>query len=149
MILTFFLIHIHVAVCSTVPLNPSTQGHIFYTGFIGNLQEGLKLKLGFQLKVLTLSKAPVIFNVSSSDGFNYTGSTTLDNPALVNIPNSFEDFNSTYEYRHLGLIIQSSPSEPIFVHGIIRSGGELSTIFEVHPFIEQSTEEYIYYGVSF
>ena len=122
---------------------------MFYTGFIGNLQEDLNLMLGFQLRVLTLREAPVIFNVSSSNGFNYTGNTTLDNPALVNIPNSFEVLNNTYEYRNLGLIIQSSPSEPIFVLGIIEVDGETSSTFEVHPYIVQPTKEYVYYGISF
>ena len=141
---------IRTAVCSTVALNPSTQGHIFYTGFIGNLQEDLNLELGFQLRVLTLREAPVIFNVSSSNGFNYTGNTTLNNPALVNIPNLFEVLNYTYEYRNLGLIIQSSPSEPIFVLGIINLNKYVvSTTFEVHPYIEQPTKEYVYYGISF
>ena len=137
---------IHTAVCSTVALNPSTQGHIFYTGFIGNLQEDTGRI--FQLRVLTLREAPVIFNVSFSNDFNYTGNTTLDNPALVNIPNTFEVLNHTYEYRNLGLIIQSSPSEPIFVLGIIEVDGETSATFQVHPYIEQSTKEYVYYGIS-
>ena len=142
---------IHTAVCSTVALNQSTQGRMFYTGFIGNLTEDLNLiiTLGFQLKVLTLKEAPVIFNVSSSNGFNYTGNTTLNNPALVNIPNSFEVLNYTYEHRNLGLIIQSSPSQPIFVLGIIKVDGETSATFEVHPYIEQPTKEYVYYGISF
>ena len=140
MILPLFLIHL--VVCSTVALNPSTQGHIFYTGFIGNT--GQK----FQLKVLTLREAPVIFNVSSSNGFNYIGNTTLNNPALVNIPNSFQVVNYTYEYRNLGLIIQSSPSQPIFVLGIIKIDGETSATFLVHPYIEQPTKEYVYYEIS-
>ena len=147
MILPLFLIH--TAVCSTVALNPSTQGHIFYAGFIGNLSEDLNLELGFQLRVLTLRETPVVFNVSSNNGYNYTGNTTLDNPALVNIPNSFEVLNYTYEYRNLGLIIQSSPSEPIFVSGIIKQNRETSSTFEVHPYIEQPTKEYVYYGISF
>ena len=121
---------------------------MFYTGFIGNLQEDLNLTLGFQLRVLTLREAPVIFNVSSSNGFNYTGNTTLNNPALVNISNSFEVLNYNYEYRNLGLIIQSSPSEPIFVLGIIEVYGETSSTFEVHPYIEHPTKEYVYYGIS-
>ena len=89
--------------------------------------------------------------MSSGNGFNYTGNTTLDDPALVNIPNSFEVLNYTYEYRNLGLIIQSSPSQPIFVLGIIKLyvDGETSATFEVHPYIEQPTKEYVYYGISF
>ena len=146
MILPLFLIRI--AVCSTVALNQSTQGHMFYTGFIGNLQEDLNLTLGFQLRVLTLREAPVIFNVSSGNGFNYTGNATLDNPALVDIPKSFEVLNYTYEYRNLGLKIESSSSEPIFVLCIIKVDGETSSTFEVHPYIEQPTKEYVYYGIS-
>ena len=122
---------------------------MFYTGFIGNLTEDLNLMLGFQLRVLTLRETPVIFNVSSSNGFNYTGNATLDNPALVNISNSIEVLNNTYEYRNLGLIIQSSPSQPIFVLGIIEVNGETSATFEVHPYIEQPTKQYVYYGISF
>ena len=147
MILTLFLIH--TAVCSTVALNPSTQGHIFYTGFIGNSQEDSNTGWKFQLRVLTLREAPVIFNVSSNNGYNYTGNTTLNNPASVNIPNSSEVFNYIYEYRNLGLMIESSPSQPIFVLGIIKVDGETSSTFEVHPYIEQPTKEYVYYGISF
>ena len=139
------LLLIHTAVCTTVALNPTTQGHIFYTGFIGNSSEE---EQEFKLRVFTLRETPVIFNVSSSDGFNYTGNTTLNNPALVNIPNSFEVLNYTYEYRNLGLIIQSSPSEPIFVLGIVKVDGETSATFEVHPYIEQPTKQYVYYGIS-
>ena len=144
MILTLFLIH--TAVCRTVALNPNTRGHIFYTGFIGNSSEE---EQEFKLRVLTLREAPVIFNVYSSDGFNYTGNITLDDPALVNIPNSSEVLNYTYEYRNLGLIIQSSPSQPIFVLGIIGVDGETSATFQVHPYIEQPTKQYVYYGISF
>ena len=147
MILTLFLIHI--VVCSTVALNPSTQGHVFYTGFIGNLQEDSYIGQKFQLRVLTLRETTVIFNVSSGNGFNYTENTTLNNPALVNIPNSFEVLKYTYEYRNLGLMIQSSPSQPIFVLGIIKVNGETSATFEVHPYIEQPTKKYVYYGISF
>ena len=147
MILTLFLIH--TAVCTTVALNPSTQGHVFYTGFIGNLQEDSYTRQKFQLRVLTLRETTVIFNMSSGNGFNYTGNTTLNNPALVNIPNSFEVLNYTYEYRDLGLMIQSSPSQPIFVLGIIKVDGETSATFEVHPYIEQPNKEYVYYGISF
>ena len=147
MILTLFLIH--TAVCTTVALNPSTQGHIFYTGFFCNLQENSYTGQKFQLRVLTLRETPVIFNVSSSNGFNYTGNTTLDNPALVNIPNSFEVLKYTYEYRNLGLMIQSSPSQPIFALGIIEVDGETSATFEVYPYIEQPTKEYVYYGISY
>ena len=142
----FLLFLIHTAVCTTVALNPTTQGHIFYTGFIGNSSEE---EQEFKLRVLTLREAPVIFNVSSKNGFNYTGNTTLDNPTLVNIPNSFEVLDYTYEYINLGLIIQSSPSEPIFVLGIIEVDDDTSATFEAHPYIEQPTKEYVYYGISF
>ena len=142
----FPLFLIHTAVCTTVALNPTTQGHIFYTGFISNSSEE---EHEFQLRVLTLREAPVIFNVSSSNGFNYTGNTTFYNPALVNIPNSSEVLNYTYEYRHLGLMIESSPSQPIFVLGIIEVYGETSATFQVHPYIEQPTKQYVYYGISF
>ena len=67
----------------------------------------------FQLKILTLNENPVTFNVSSGNAFQYLGSTTLNNPELVDIPASLEVHNYTYKYRNLGLIIESSPSEPI------------------------------------
>ena len=46
-------------------------------------------------------------------------------------------------------MIQSSPSESIFVLGIIEVDGETSATFQVHPYIEQPTKEYVYYGISF
>ena len=135
----------YIAICGTVAVNPTTKGHTFYTGYISlpiDEQE-------FKLRVLTLSKDPVVFNVSSSKGFNCSGGTTFNNSALVDIPASFEVLDYTYEYRNLGLIIESSPFEPIFVLGIILLYNDPFTTFEVHPYIEQPTKEFVYYGISF
>ena len=106
----------------------------------------------FQLKILTLNENPVTFNVSSGNGFQYSGSTTLNNPVLVDIPASLEVHDYTYKYRNLGLIIESSPSEPIFVIGIIwltYNDEQPFSAFEVHPYIEQPIDQFIYYGISF
>ena len=139
------------AVLNVVPLYPSTQGHTFYTGFINTVElPGYTKK--FQLKILTLNKNPVTFNVSSGNGFQYLGSTTLNNPVLVDIPASLEVHDYTYKYRNLGLIIESSPSEPIFVIGIIwltYDDEQPFSAFEVHPYIEQPTDQFVYYGISF
>ena len=139
------------AVLNVVALYPSTQGRTFYTGFINTVElPGYTKK--FQLKILTLNKNPVTFNVSSGNGFKYLGSTTLNNPVLVDIPASLEVHNYTYKYRNLGLIIKSSPSEPIFVIGIIwltYDDEQPFSAFEVHPYIEQPTDQFVYYGISF
>ena len=142
-----------VLVWNTVALNPSTQGHTFYTGFI-NMVDVSEYTKKFQLKILTLNENPVTFNVSSGNDFQYSGSTTLNNPELVNIPASHEVHDYTYKYRNLGLIIESSPSEPIFVIGIITltymyDDEQPFSAFEVHPYIEQPADKFVYYGISF
>ena len=107
----------------------------------------------FQLKILTLNENPVTFNVSSGNGFQYSGSTTLNNPVLVDIPASHEVHDYTYKYRNLGLIIESAHSEPIFVIGIIwltyMYDEQPFSAFEVHPYIKQPADQFIYYGISF
>ena len=140
--------YIIFAVLNAVALNPNTQGHTFYTGFI-NMAELSMYTKNFQLKILTLNENPVTFNVSSGNGFQYSGKTTLNNPVLVDIPASPD-----YTYRNLGLIIESSPSEPIFVIGIIwlkhiYTDEQPFSAFEVHPYIEQPTDQFVYYGISF
>ena len=60
----------------------------------------------------------------------------------------------TYKYRNLSLIIESSPSEPIFVIGIIcltYDDEQPFSAFEVHPYmyIEQPIDKIVYYGISF
>ena len=138
------------AVLNAVALNPSTQEHAFYTGFI-NRVEIPEYTMKFQLKILTLYENPVTFNVSSGNGFQYSGITTLNNPVLVDIPALLEVQDYTYKYRNLGLIIESSPSEPIFVIGIIwlTHDEQPFSAFEVHQYIEQPTDDFVYYGISF
>ena len=138
----------YVSVWNVSAINRNGQGHTFYTGFI-SLPEDSSTDQKFQVRVLTLSRAPVAFNISSKNGFNYMGNTTFNNSALVDIPTSFEVLDYTYEYRNLGLIIESSPSQPIFALGIIKLYNKPFTTFEIHPFIEQPTKEYVYYGISF
>ena len=53
--------------------------------------------------VLTKSTTPVQFNISSSTGYNYTGTTTASAATFVIIPSSLQVRESNYTYRHLGL----------------------------------------------
>ena len=96
------MIDVHLlAVWNAVALNTSTQGHTFYTGFI-NMVELPGYTKKFQVKILTLNESPVTFNVSSGNDFQYSGSTTFNNPVLVDIPASLEVHDYTYKYRNLG-----------------------------------------------
>ena len=52
----------------------------------------------------------------------------------------------------LGLIIKSFSSEPIFVIGLLwltYDDEQPFCAFEVHPYIEQPTDQFVYYGISF
>ena len=63
-----------------------------------------------EMIVLTRSFSPVQFNISSSTGYNFTGTTTANAATFVTIPSSLQVRESNYTYRHLGLHVRSSPS---------------------------------------
>ena len=97
--------------------------------------------------VLTEISSPVQFNISSSTGYSYIGTTTANAATFVSIPSSFQVQESTYTDRHLGLHVTSSPSEPISVVMIGHTSTPRSTYLAL-PCHDQPTEEYIYYGIS-
>ena len=97
--------------------------------------------------VLTEISSPVQFNISSSTGYSYIGTTTANAATFVSIPSSFQVRESSYTYRHLGLHVTSSPSHPISVVMIGYTSTPRSTYLAL-PCHDQPTEEYIYYGIS-
>ena len=96
--------------------------------------------------VLTKSSNPVQFNISSS-GYSYTGTTTANAATFVTIPSSLQVRGSSYIYRHLGLHVTSSPSQPIAVVMVGYTDAPRSTYLAL-PCHDQPTDEYIYYGIS-
>ena len=97
--------------------------------------------------VLTEISSPVQFNISSLTGYSYIGTTTANAATFVSIPSSFQVRESSYTYRHLGLHVTSSPSQPISVVMIGYTSTPRSTYLAL-PCHDQPTEEYIYYGIS-
>ena len=83
----------------------------------------------------------------SSTGYNYTGTTTANAATIVTIPSSLQVRESSYEYRHLGLHVTSSPSQPISVVMVGYTNAPRSTYLAL-PCHDQPTDEYVYYGIS-
>ena len=100
-----------------------------------------------EMIVLTNSSNPVQFNISSSTGYNYTGTTLANAATTVTIPSSLQVRGSSYIYRHLGLHVTSSPSQPIAVVMVGYTDAPRSTYLAL-PCHDQPTDEYIYYGIS-
>ena len=100
-----------------------------------------------EMIVLTKSTTPVQFNISSSTGYNYTGTTTANAATFVTIPSNLQVRESNYTYRHLGLHVTSSPSQPISVVMVGYTSTPRSTYLAL-PCHDQPTDEYIYYGMS-
>ena len=100
-----------------------------------------------EMIVLTKSSTPVQFNISSSTGFNHTGTTTSNAATFVTIPSNLQVRDSSYTYRDLGLHVTSSPSQPISLVLV----GHISTpamTYLALPCHDHFVDEYIYYGMS-
>ena len=121
----------------------STYGNDFYIGFLRQYFEDEII----QIRVHTFETSSVPFSISSKTGYTYIGTTSASSPATVTIPTSFEVRDSGYEYRNLGLHITSLPTNPItvLVIGYIR---HTTMTYVAHPYLEQLTTAYTYYGVS-
>ena len=104
-------------------------------------------KGAIEIKVHTFETSPVSFSISSNAGYSYIGTTSASSPATVTIPTSFQVRDSGYEYRNLGLHITSLPTKSIAVIAIGYLDGSPMT-HVAHPYVEQLTTEYTYYGVS-
>ena len=100
-----------------------------------------------EMIVFTKSSTPVQFNISSSTGFNHTGTTTANAATFVTIPSNLQVLDSSYTYRHLGLHVTSSPSQPISLVLL----GHITTpamTYLALPCHDHFVDEYIYYGMS-
>ena len=123
----------------------STYGSDFYIGFLRQyLAKG-----AIEIKVHTFETSPVSFSISSTAGYSYIGTASASSPATVTIPSSFQVRDSGYEYRNLGLHITSLPTNPITVFVIGYTSYATPRLTHVaHPYLEQLTTAYTYYGVS-
>ena len=97
--------------------------------------------------ILTESVSQVEFSISSLNGSIHNGTTTRDTPAIVTLPSTLQVNETTYDYRHLGLLVTSPPDKPISVVLVGWTTGPRSTYLAL-PCIEQPVQEYVYYGVS-
>ena len=73
--------------------------------------------------------------------------TTVNAATVVFVPSSLQVRNSSYHYRHLGLHVTSSPSQPISVIMVGYTDAPRSTYLAL-PCHDQPTDEYVYYGIS-
>ena len=121
----------------------SNSGSNFYVGFLRQHSSTNQI----EVIVLTESSTPVQFNISSSTGYSYIGTTTANAATFITIPSSLQVRQSSYTYRHLGLHVTSSPTQPISVVVIGYTSTPRSTYLAL-PCHDQPTEEYIYYGIS-
>ena len=121
----------------------STYGNNFYIGFLRQYWTNGTI----QIKVHTFETSSVSFNISSKNVYSYIGTTSASNPVTVTIPSSFQVRDSGYEYRNLGLHITSLPTKSIAVIVIGYLDGSPMT-HVAHPYVEQLTTAYTYYGVS-
>ena len=123
----------------------STYGSDFFIGFLRQFSSSGTI----QIRVHTFETSSVSFSISSMTGYNYIGTTSASSPATVTIPTSFQVRDSGYEYRNLGLHITSLPTNPITVFVIGYTGADTPRLTHVaHPYLEQLTTAYTYYGVS-
>ena len=100
-----------------------------------------------EMIVLTKSSSPIQFNISFLTGYSYTGTTTANAATFVTIPSSFRVQESSYDHRHLGLHVRSSPSQPISVVMVGYKNAPHKTYLAL-PCHDQPTDEYVYYGIS-
>ena len=121
----------------------SNSGSNFYVGFLRQHSSTNQI----EMIILTESSIPVQFNISSSTGYSYSGTTTANAATFVPIPSNLQVRQSSYTYRHLGLHVTSSPTQPISVVVIGYTSTPRSTYLAL-PCHDQPTEEYIYYGIS-
>ena len=121
----------------------STYGSDFYIGFLRQFY----IDEIIQIRVHTFETSSVAFSIYSKTGYSYIASTSASSPATVTIPTSFEVRDSGYEYRNLGLHITSLPTNPITVL-VIGYIEHTTMTYVAHPYLEQLTTAYTYYGVS-
>ena len=123
----------------------TTYDSEFYIGFYKHFDTGQP-----QFYIHTFKTTPVSFNVTSLDGmFSYNGTCSHLNPAIVDIPVSYEVSGYDYSWRSKGLRISSLETEPISV--IYTSHDQIKgdyMAYLAHPCHKQPTSEYIYYAVS-
>ena len=122
----------------------STYENDFYIGFLGR---DYYIDEIIQIRVHTFETSSVPFSISSKTGYSYIASTSASSPATVTIPTSFQVRDSGYEYRNLGLHITSLPTNPITVL-VIGYIEHTTMTYVAHPYLEQLTTAYTYYGVS-
>ena len=122
----------------------TTYSSEFYIGFFAHIDTADI----HQFYIHTFKTTPVSFNVTSLDGiFSYTGTCTHLNPAIVNIPVSYEVRGNNYSWRSKGLRISSLETEPISVIGFsYRVVDHMAYL--AYPCHKQPTSEYVYYAVS-
>ena len=104
---------------ATIINQPAIQlthyGREFYIGFMKNSDAAVGY---LQLIVRAESSLPVHFNVETTSGMIYTGTTTASSPVAVNLTTNLQTFNSTYYNRDKGIHVYSTGEGSISVLAI-------------------------------
>lgn len=123
----------------------SSFGSEFYLGFPRILNAANNITF----TIHTLKATNVQFSITTTDsGWQYTGTTTANNPAVVDIPLNYEVLGYSYPFRNLGLHISSLETEPISIIGWSYVAQYAYMTYLALPCHNQPTNKYVYYGVS-
>ena len=136
---------VDINICTGADGLPSYAASEFHVAFFRQFST---ISSPLEIIVLTKSSIPVQFNISSSTGFSHTGTTTANAPTFVTIPRNLQVRGITYTYRHRGLHVTSSPSQPISLVLVGHTSNIPSMTYLALPCHDHSADEYIYYGMS-
>ena len=118
----------------------------FFVAFGKHGAEIIDLTPDLTLFITSVEPDPVIVNVESLRGFNFTGTVSNNATLIVNIPNSFQVASSTE--RDKGIRISARKSK-IVVHGLNYHWMGSSDAFLALPCYHLAVESYEYYGVTY
>lgn len=132
-----------LSVLSVVKCNDhlSNYARSFNVGFLRQRSSTDSMKV----ILLTMSQTPVTFNISTAAGFNYTGATTIESPATINVPSELQVREVGYDHRNLGIYVTSDQPVSIVLVGYESTSPDSSYL--ALPCYEQPTQEYVYYVV--
>ena len=122
----------------------SHYGYEFCTGF--PRLRGTNIILRFLIHKEVTEHVLVTF--STLTGYSYQQMITAANvPIAITIPAGFQTREIDFNYRNLGIRI-TSMSFPISVIALGYNGIYPHSSFLMHPYYEQPTKEYVYFGIS-
>ena len=128
----------------------STYGVHFYVGILKSYWYYTR-----ELTITTLSVQPVNFTIELGTGWNhnstgwyYTGSVSVDSPALVILPDNVVPRHGNYSERFKGIHIYSNDDNTPISVVVMSVHYELNAEYLAYPYINMGLQRYEYYVVS-